>query len=138
MLTILIALGVLALCTAIRWYLDRPGRRDSEHLGGWLRLTSVWNRGASFGLPIPAGLVRLLSAGALAVLWTIRKSAPAGVGLLLGGGLSNLLERLRHGRVLDYLEFPRLPGKLRRYVYNAADLAVFLGGLLLILRGHRE
>ena len=46
-----------------------------------------------------------------------------GTGLLLGGGLSNLYERVRRGRVLDYLRFPRAPGVLKKYTYNLADLS---------------
>ena len=57
-----------------------------------------------------------------------------GAGLILGGGASNLYERLRHRRVLDYVQFPRAPWRLKRYVYNLADFAIFLGGVLLLLR----
>ena len=35
--------------------------------------------------------------------------------------------------MLDYLRFPAAPGKLKKYVYNLADLALFLGALLLAL-----
>ena len=59
-------------------------------------------------------------------------------GALLGGGLSNLWERLRHGRVLDYLRVPKAPGMLKRYTYNLADLAIFLGAALLVLRRRRR
>ena len=52
------------------------------------------------------------------------------VSLVLGGGLSNLLERLRHGKVYDYLAFPKAPKPVNRYVYNLADIAILIGGLL--------
>ena len=58
-----------------------------------------------------------------------------GAGLILGGGLSNLWERLRHGRVYDYVRFPKAPGKLKQYVFNLADFAIFLGAALVLL-GH--
>ena len=64
--------------------------------------------------------------------------APAAAGLVLGGGLSNLWERLRYGRVYDYLRFPRVPGPLGRYVYNLADLALFLGAAGLLLGRRRR
>jgi len=51
---------------------------------------------------------------------------------VLGGGLSNLWERLRRGAVYDYVQFPKLP-KIGRYVWNLADLAILIGGLLLAL-----
>ena len=91
-------------------------------------------RGAAFGLPLGREMLVLLSTLALAataLFW--RRRNPIGAGLVLGGGVSNLWERLRHGKVLDYLRFPALPGKLGKYVYNLADLALFLGALLLAL-----
>ena len=57
---------------------------------------------------------------------------------LWNSGLSNLWERLRRGRVYDYLRFPRAPGFLGRYVYNLADLAIFLGAAGLLLGRRRR
>ena len=70
--------------------------------------------------------------GSLVFAWTKRRSAPIGAGLLLGGGLSNLYERLRHGKVYDYLRFPKAPGFIKDYVYNLADFAIFIGAILLV------
>lgn len=75
----------------------------------------------------------VLSALVLGVTVLFRRRSPFGAGLVLGGGLSNLWERLRYGKVLDYLRFPAAPGKLKKYVYNLADLALFLGALWLAL-----
>ena len=133
MITALIAGGVLALCAAVRWYLDRPGRGDREYAAGWVELTELRNEKGAFGLPLPKPVLTGLGTACLAALWFLRRQSPVGAGLMLGGGLSNLLERVKEGRVFDYLRFPKAPGKLRRYVYNLADFAVFLGGLLLVL-----
>ena len=99
-----------------------------------MRLKSLWNEGAAFGLPIRPGALLAASAATLGLMWSQRKRSPLGVGLILGGGLSNLWERLRHGRVYDYVRFPKAPGKLKRCVFNLADFAIFLGGMLLVLR----
>ena len=134
MMTLLIALLTLTVCTLTRWYLERPGRKERGALGGTVRLTTLWNQGAAFGRPLGREMLVLLSTLALAataLFW--RRRNPIGAGLVLGGGVSNLWERLRHGKVLDYLRFPALPGKLGKYVYNLADLALFLGALLLAL-----
>lgn len=130
--TICIAAAVLSACTAVRRALCRPGRRETEHWGGRVRLTALWNGGGAFDLPVGRRPLLALSAAALAEVFRRRRRNPAAAGLVLGGGLSNLWERLRRGRVYDYLRFPRAPGPLGRYVYNLADLAVFLGaaGLL--------
>ena len=139
MMTLLIAILTLGACTAARWYLERPGRRERSAFGGRVRLTALWNRGAAFGLPLGREALIVLSTLALAAtaaFW--RRRNPIGAGLVLGGGLSNLWERLRHGKVLDYLRFPAAPGKLGKYVYNLADLALFLGAVLLALFPRRR
>ena len=132
MLTLLIAAAVLAACTALRWFLDRPERKDEAFWNGRIRLTALWNEGAAFSLPMKRKLVAALSILILPLVWVFRRRNPIGAGLALGGGLSNLWERLRHGRVYDYVQFPKLP-KLGRYVWNLADLAILIGGLLLAL-----
>ena len=145
MLTTIWIAAVLFACTAARRALCRPGRRETVHWGGRVRLTALWNGGGAFGLPVGRGTLAALSALALAALSALalaavlrcRKRAPAAAGLILGGGLSNLWERLRHGRVYDYLRFPKAPGPLGRYVYNLADLALFLGAAGLLLGRRR-
>lgn len=138
--TLFTALAAYSGCAAARWYLDRhpaharSSRRDADFLGGRVRLKAVWNEGAAFSLPIPAEVLPLASAAALGLLWSGRKRCPLGTGLILGGGLSNLRERLTEGRVYDYLQFPRAPRPLDRYVFNLADLCVFTGGALCLRR----
>ncbi len=131
-----VAAAVLSGCTAARWYLCRDGRRERDYWGGRVRLTELWNEGAAFGLPIGRKTILAGSLGAL--LAALCCGRPAAAGLVLGGGLSNLWERLRLGRVYDYIRFPRAPGRLGRYVFNLADLAVFLGAAGLLLGGWRR
>lgn len=136
---LLIAGLTLAACTLARWYLERPDRKERSALGGKVRLITLWNRGAAFGLPLGRKVLMALSVlvlAATAMFWRCRNSL--GAGLVLGGGISNLWERLRHGKVLDYLRFPALPGRLGKVVYNLADLALFLGALLLALFPRRK
>ena len=137
---LLIATAVASGCTAVRWYLCRESRREEEHWGGRVRLTALWNEGGAFGLSLRRKTLLGLSTAALGSLLRLGRSSPAAAGLALGGGLANLWERLRHGRVYDYLRFPKVPGALGRYVYNLADLFIFLGsaGLLLGRLRHRR
>ena len=134
MKTVLTALTTWCACRGARWYLDRSSRRETTHLGGHVKLTALWNHGAAFGLPLGRKWLPVLSGAALTALLMQRKKAPVAAGLILGGGLSNLQERVGEGRVYDYLCFPKAPKPLNRYVYNLADLAVFAGGLALVLR----
>lgn len=137
MLTIVTALTVFGGCAAARRYLNRRSvyKPNTEYRGGRVRLTARWNKGAAFGLPIPARALPLASAAALGLLWACRRHNPLGMGLVLGGGLSNFYERVRYGRVYDYVQFPKTPAPLRRYVFNLADFAILGGGIMLLLRG---
>ena len=137
--TVCIAAAVLGLCARVRRSLERNRLFRRDLAGGRVRIAPRYNQGAGFGaLPLSARRMAPLSLAALWALlcrWGFRG---VGAGLLLGGGLSNLWERLRHGRVLDYLRVPKAPGMLKRYTYNLADLAIFLGAALLVLRRRRR
>lgn len=133
MITLLTALAVLGGCTVARWYLERPGRRTETTAWGHVELTALWNHGGAFDLPAGQKTLASLSALALGTLWTQRRRSRLGTGLVLGGGLSNLWERVRHGRVYDYVRFPKAPGALKRYVFNLADFAIFAGAIALLL-----
>lgn len=130
MKTVLTAITTFSACTAARWYLDSPHRKEKDYAGGRVRMTALWNGGAAFGLKIPKPALLSLSGAVLGTLWLERKRHPFGAGLALGGGLSNLAERLRHGKVYDYVRFPKAPGPANRYVYNLADFAIAAGGVL--------
>lgn len=136
-MTCLIAAAVLAACVAVRRTLNRPERDGRDLWNGRIRLTALWNEGAAFSLPLKRTLVTALSILILPLVWLFRGRNPVGAGLALGGGLSNLYERLRHKKVYDYIQFPKLP-KVGRYVWNLADLAILAGGLLLALCDRRR
>ena len=133
MRTVFTALASFSGCTAARWDLERSRPLRGDFLNGRVRLKSLWNDGAAFSLPFPKGLLAPASAAALGMLWVRRRRSPLAVGLILGGGLSNLWERTRNGRVYDYVQFPKAPGPLRRYVFNLADFSILAGGVLLLV-----
>ena len=136
-MTLFIAAAIFAAGVGLRRYLDRPERTDREFGNGRIRLTALWNEGAAFSLPLKRGWVVLLSILILPFVWLFRRRSPLGAGLALGGGLSNLWERVRYGRVYDYVRFPKLP-RLWRYVWNLADFAIVLGGTLLALLDRKK
>ena len=63
-----------------------------------------------------------------------RADAPlsAGLGLLVGGALANLIERLTYGAVLDYVDMGL--GDLRWPTYNVGDIAISIAILILVAR----
>lgn len=112
----------------------------------FINMVLGWNRGVSFGLlsaDHPA-TPWLLSSLALAVLvglvvWTTRDRRPgmaASVGFIAGGALGNVVDRLRHGAVTDFLDF-HVAG-YHWPAFNLADTAIFFGVVLLLLIGGRH
>jgi signal peptidase II len=105
---------------------------------GVLHFTYVKNDGGAFGILAGRGDVLLLaSAVALAfVLWMLlvgptTRIMALGCGLILGGAVGNLLDRLSAGEVTDYVDLQIWP------VFNAADAAIVLGAVTLILLTQR-
>ena len=65
------------------------------------------------------------------------KATMAGVGyaLLLGGGLSNFIDRVKKGSVTDYVRFPKFPvKKISELVFNLSDFGIFAGVFCLLFR----
>ncbi len=57
------------------------------------------------------------------------------IAMILGGATGNFFDRLGRGYVVDYLSFPKSTLKtIRNYVYNLADLLIFLGSGILVLK----
>lgn len=57
------------------------------------------------------------------------------VSMILGGAAGNFFDRLGRGHVVDYISFPKAKIKpIRKYVYNLADLLIFLGSGILVLK----
>ena len=101
---------------------------------GIFHLTLVRNTGVAFGLLQGWGLwVALVTIGVLAGLALSafrhghlnRPLFPLGLGLVLGGAAGNLLDRVRIGAVIDFLDFRVWP------VFNVADSCITIGAVLM-------
>lgn len=112
----------------------------SVDVWGPLRLTLVQNSGVSFGLfHNEAGWMRWALAGfslivALALaIWARRAERPVvafAVGLIMGGAVGNLIDRVRFGQVVDFVDVTRLHFP---WVFNLADSAITVGIVLLLV-----
>lgn len=109
----------------------------------WLNLRMAWNRGVNFGLfSGDSDATRwILIAVALAisgwvVIWMRRegggRNAMIAAGLLVGGALGNVVDRLIYGAVADFLNMSCC-GIDNPFAFNVADIAIFAGALGLIL-----
>jgi signal peptidase II len=103
-------------------------------------LTMVWNYGVSFGMLKAGsdwarwGLVALsLGIAGMFVWWMRTATRPLtgwALGLVVGGALGNLVDRVRFGAVADFLDFS---GLWFPWVFNVADAAITVGAALLAL-----
>jgi len=97
-------------------------------------ITYVENKGIAFGL-FPQGHALFIVISiiiVLAIVFFERKKIVKSskerlcLGLILGGALGNLIDRLRFGFVIDFLDFRIWP------VFNLADAGVCIGGMLMV------
>ena len=116
---------------------------------GFLNLVLVYNKGAAFsmfadasGWQTPLLIVFALVAagivGYLIVKNPHRRLLCLGLALILAGAVGNLIDRLRYGHVVDFLDFHALGWHWP--AFNVADSAITIGAVLLILEGlvHQE
>ena len=117
----------------------RPGEQDPIFPA--LKLVNVRNEGVAFGFDA-GGKTLVVALIALAllglVLYFARHSARPLIwlptGLLIGGALGNIVDRVRDGAVTDFLKIPAWPA------FNVADIAITVGviALVFVLEGKRE
>lgn len=103
-------------------------------------LTMVWNYGVSFGAlrsDSPYGrwglVVLSLVISGLFLNWLLkaeRKITVLALGLVIGGALGNMIDRIRFGAVADFLDFS---GLYFPWVFNVADSGVVLGAVILLI-----
>jgi signal peptidase II len=107
---------------------------ESTHVVGPLSIHHVENSGIAFGLFSSATAIVTLVTG-LAVVWMVVYFArsgsrhpvlPAALGLLIGGSLSNLVDRIRLHHVTDFIDLRWWPA------FNLADSFIVVGVILLL------
>jgi signal peptidase II len=107
---------------------------ESVHIAGPLSIHHVQNSGIAFGLFASATAIVTLVTG-VAVVWMIVFFArsgsrhpvlPAALGLLIGGSLSNLVDRIRLHHVTDFIDLRYWPA------FNLADSFIVIGVAILL------
>jgi signal peptidase II len=108
-------------------------RGEARELVAGIKIVNTRNSGVAFGQLQGAGaiVVVLIAAAVAALLVYVARNAqrplvwlPAG--LLLGGALGNVVDRVREGAVVDFLKLPHWPA------FNVADSAITIGVLALL------
>jgi signal peptidase II len=122
-----------------------PGERIE--VTGFFNLVLVFNKGAAFSFLADARgwqtplLVAFAAGAALIVSVLLLRSTGsrmfrAGLALILGGAVGNVIDRLRFGHVVDFLDLHAAGWHWP--AFNVADSAITLGAALLILDGFRR
>jgi signal peptidase II len=110
------------------------GLDEAEHVVGPLSIHHVQNSGIAFGL-FSSATAGVTVVTAVAVVWMLVFFArsgsrhpvlPAALGLLIGGSVSNLLDRIRLGHVTDFIDFRYWPA------FNLADSFIVIGVAILL------
>ena len=146
MLTALVAGGVIALDQLTKWWALSALADRTIDLFWTLRLQLTHNTGASFSIASGSGGLIAILALAVVVAFIVMgrglegRWSAAALGLILGGALSNLLDRAFRsgsggffgGAVVDFIDPQWWP------VFNLADSAIVIGGILLVITTARE
>jgi signal peptidase II len=139
---LLIALAVIAVDQAVKWWI-LLSVMNPPHLIPIMpsfNLVFTWNRGVSFGLfdtgsaggPWILSLLALLIVAVL-LFWLRRaegKIAPLAIGFIVGGAVGNVIDRVIHGAVVDFLDV--YWGSYHWPAFNVADSAITIGAILLV------
>jgi signal peptidase II len=114
---------------------DNLGLDESIHVVGPFSIHHVQNSGIAFGL-FSSATAAVIVLTSVAVVWMLvffaRSGArhpllPAALGLVIGGSISNLIDRVRLGHVTDFLDFTYWPA------FNLADSFIVIGVVLLFI-----
>ncbi len=107
----------------------------------FFNLVLVWNRGVSFGFLgqqssewLPWLLTALALAIVVALVWWLRRVTNGlmvlAISLVVGGALGNVVDRLRFGAVVDFLDFHATG--VHWPAFNAADSAITVGAAIIL------
>ena len=124
----------------LRLFAADPARRVVP-VTPFLNLALTWNRGMSFGLfdtnsrlnaVVFTVLAAIIVTGLVIWLRQVRQGLLAlAIGLVIGGAIGNVIDRLLRGAVVDFLDF--YLGQWHFYVFNLADAAISVGVALMVL-----
>ena len=135
-----VALGILAdILTKALAVARLKGEDSFVLLRGWLRFTYLENDGAAFGSLSDQRWVFMIlsSVGILALcayVALVKHNGyflPLSLSLIISGGIGNMIDRVRLGYVVDFIDFYRFD--FWCYIFNVADALVCVGAALIVL-----
>ena len=132
-----------ALKVIVVWWLNLAERGEIDVIPPLLNFRMAWNRGVNFGLlagdadALRWGLIAVALAISVWVWIWVRRDAPSVrtqvlAGLLIGGALGNIVDRVLYGAVADFLNMSCC-GIENPFAFNVADISIFVGALGLVI-----
>jgi len=128
---------------AVRLYFAGNAAGQHENVTSFFNVVLIYNRGMSFGLfngggGLNALLFSLVAAAIVTVLiyWLSRVESSllaVAIGLIIGGAIGNVIDRIRFGAVVDFLDFHT--GLWHWPAFNVADSAICVGVAVMLLDG---
>lgn len=116
---------------------------EKEICCGKIVIRKLYNNGAALNFMEKSPKVLRTVCGGflllLGIIWYLllrNKKNPGivlGISMILGGGCSNLYDRIVYGHVVDYFSFKTPWEKLNRIVFNISDMFIFLGSILMLI-----
>jgi signal peptidase II len=103
----------------------------AENTGAFLGIGSEWPASVRNGIFVAGNAVLLLAMVIVAVRQRWSDRAMVGVALFGAGGVSNLVDRIARGSVVDFMNLGI--GPVRTGIFNVADVAIMVGVGLLVL-----
>jgi len=107
---------------------------------GWLEIAPIPNTHGAFGMfgSSKAMLVVLAIIVLVVFWWSFREAAARSrlvciaFGLIVGGAIGNIIDRLHYGYVVDFIDFYRFP-QIWRFTFNVGDSCITIGVILLLI-----
>lgn len=115
-------------------------KQDIPLIEGVLHITYITNKGAAFGsfadarwMFMGVSVLLIVFLTFLLLIWENGdKLFYVSASMVLGGGIGNMIDRIAYGEVVDFINFCAFPD-LWKWIFNAADSFVCIGGGMLIL-----
>ncbi len=125
-----------------QWILDRYQLGDWTPITSFFNIVRAHNTGAAFSFLAGSGgwqrwfFVAIAVVATVLIVWQLRKHPEQklfcfSLASILGGAIGNVLDRLQHGYVVDFLDF--YWGRSHFPAFNVADMAISAGAVCLIL-----
>ncbi len=137
-----IAVAVVGLDQLTKWWIVETVMKPPRaiEITSFFNLVMGWNRGISFGFlnndsPMNSWVLPLVTVLIVCFLavWLVRAGyilVATALGLIIGGALGNLIDRIRYGAVADFLDFHAFG--YHWPAFNVADAAITAGAAVLV------